>query len=506
MFFPSMQPILRAAGVTKRFPGVLALDNVSLELYPGEIRSLLGENGSGKSTLAKVLAGIYVPDKGSIEVSGRPLRPASPADAVSCGIFYVPQSPSLIERLTVAENILIALRSYGSMSKIDEIEEIVIRESKNIGSPIDPGAEVSKLSYTQKQVVELVKASLLRAKVLLIDEVTTYLPRQVRETFYSYLKKLKNEGKAVLFITHKVLEAVEVADRITIMRSGRIIRTIEKEEFDVNLIRKLMFENSDLNTHISEEKLSGELTTEKGRAVIELDNVWVTDESGGYVLRDVRIRVGPGEILGVVGISGSGQRELAEVLVGLRPVERGRYYLDGVDITNKGSKIVRAAGVGFIPEAPLYYSLSGDLSLAENMALAIRSGRFFLPLKSLNTKTRELIERYGIAATSPKTQVKVLSGGNVMKFVIARELEFSEKALVTLNPTRSLDEKAALSFINILKRRARISNLSVVYVSESLDEVLRVSDAVAIINSGRIVGLYRRGAVERETLEKLMVM
>lgn len=498
-------PILRVVGITKRFPGVLALDNVSLELYSGEIHSLLGENGSGKSTLAKIVAGIYVPDSGRIEVSGKPLKLLNPVDAVNQGIFYIPQSPSLIERLTVAENMLIALRSHGLLSRVRDIEGLVSEKIRKIGSPIDPGIEVSKLSYTQKQVVELVKASLLGAKVLLIDEVTTYLPKFVRETFYGYLKQLKKEGKAVFLITHKVHEAVEVADRVTIIRSGRIVRTLDKREFNVDTIRKLMFESSDLNIHSLRDEPPRKQLSMSEKAVIWLDSVWAVDESGNYALRGVELSVKTGEILGVVGISGNGQKELAEVLIGLRPIKSGRYYLDGVDITNKGPKIIRTAGIGFISETPFYHSLSGDLSLVENMALSISKGRLVLPLRFLTAKTREIIERYEISASSLKTQVKVLSGGNVMRFVIARELGFAKKALIALNPTRSLDERFALNFTSTLRESVRTSNLSVVYISESIDEVLRVSDTVAVINGGKIVGVFNKEAVERETLEKLMV-
>ncbi len=508
MFFPSSQPVLRVVGITKRFPGVLALDDVSLELYPGEIHSLLGENGSGKSTLAKIMAGIYVPDRGSIEVSGRSFRFLDPVKAVSYGIVYIPQSPSLVERLTVAENILIALRSYGILSSMGRVKEAVARRAREMGIGIDPEAEVGKLSYTQKQIVELLKASLLDAKVLLLDEVTTYLPRPLREAFYGYLRLLRSEGRTILLITHKVFEAIEVADRITVMRSGRIVGTVERSEFDADLVRGLMFGSSASLNHVDylPEGEPPRGPTVERRPVILLDDVWAVGETGGHALRGVSVEVNPGEILGVVGISGNGQRELAEVLVGLRPVERGRYYLDGIDVTNKGAKAIRASGVGFVPEAPLYYSLSGDLSLMENLALAEQGGGPVLSLRPLAARVRELIEKYGIAAASPRTQAKVLSGGNVMRFTIARELESAKKALVALNPTRSLDERFALSFVKALRRSSRLSGLSVVYISESLDEVLRVSDRVAVINSGRIVGVYSREAAERETLEKLMVM
>lgn len=506
MFFPPAQPVLRVVGVTKRFPGVLALDDVSLELYPGEIHSLLGENGSGKSTLAKVVAGIYVPDRGRIEVLGRSFRFLDPVKAVSYGIVYIPQSPSLIERLTVAENVLIALRTCGILSSVGRVREAIVAKAREMGVDIDPEAEVGKLSYTQKQIVELLKAALLNAKVLLLDEVTTYLPRSLREAFYGYLRLLRSEGRAILLITHRVLEAIEVADRITVMRTGRVVRTMERREFDADLVRRLMFGSPAGLNHVEylPEEGAPARPAASGRPVILLDDVWAAGETGGHALRGVKVEVAPGEILGVVGIAGNGQRELAEVLVGLRSIERGRYYLDGVDVTNKGPGVIRASGVGFVPEAPLHYSLSGDLSLVENLALVERRG-LVLSLKPLAARARELIERYGIVA-SPRTQAKVLSGGNVMRLTIARELEFARKALVALNPTRSLDERFALSFLKALRRSSRVSGLSVVYISESLDEALRVSDRVAVISGGRIVGVFSRETVERETLEKLMVM
>ncbi|MDW8011272.1 MAG: ATP-binding cassette domain-containing protein, partial [Sulfolobales archaeon] len=419
--------------------------------------------------------------------------------------YYIPQTPNLIERLTVVENVLMVMRSYGVFARTSSIRDLVVEEFRRIGSPVDPEARVSELSYTQRQVVELVRASLLRVRVLLVDEVTTYLPTSIRERFYGYLRKMKSEGRTVLLITHKVSEAVDVADRVTVLRSGRVVRTLERAEFDVDYVRRLMFGEDYSASELLKNALSSISITENRRAVVKLDRVWTASENGGPVLKDVELSVKPGEVLGIVGISGSGQRELAEVLVGLRPVKSGRYYVDGLDVTNRGPEVIRAAGVGFISEAPLYYNLSGDLSLVENLALAIR-GRLFLPLKLLTSKTRELIEKYGIAAASPKTPVKVLSGGNVMRFAIARELEFAKKVLVVLNPSRSLDERFVSSFTSAIRKLSQSSNLSVIYISESLDEVLRVSDSIAVISGGRIVGTFTRESVEREVLEKLMVM
>jgi len=506
-FLPNhSQIVLRVSNIVKKFPGVTALGGVSLELYSGEIHSLLGENGSGKSTLAKVIAGIYSPDSGAIEVQGKPVRFTSPADAIRYGIFYIPQAPSLIENLTVTENILLVLKSCGLLTKVGRVRETIEEEVSKLGYRIDPDAEASRLSYTQKQIVELAKASILGVKILIVDEVTTYLPKVVRESFYRYMRHIKDEGKTIVLITHKIGEAVDVADRVTVLRSGMVVRTLERKELNADMIRRLMFGE---RVFPSRKEYSGNSTSanvgKEKMELVRLDDIWANDDTGNVALRGVTLRVGRGEVLGVAGISGNGQKELAEVLVGLRDVKRGHYYLDGVEVTNRGTKAIRAAGVGFIPEAPLHYSFSGDLSLVENVAIT-SSNNFFIRWSSLAAKVREFVSTYGISVASPKTLVKVLSGGNVMRLAVARELELSKKMLVAYNATRSLDEMFSEMFLSTIRTLARRDNITVVYISESLDEVLAVSDRIAVISSGKIVGLFEREGVERDTVEKLMVM
>jgi simple sugar transport system ATP-binding protein len=493
-------PILRVSNVVKRFPGVTALNGVSLELYQGEVHVLLGENGSGKSTLAKVISGIYLPDSGSIEVAGRRVVFSSPADAIRYGIYYMPQSPSLVESLTVAENVLLALRYYSLLAGVGRVREVMREVASKLGTRVDPDTKVSELSYTQRQAVELAKAVLLGARVLIVDEVTTYLPRVVREFFYNYVRQVREGGGSVILITHKISEAVEVADRITVLRAGTVVRTLERGEFDVELIRKLMFGERVASSAVEPPRGP----TPGGGEVARLENAWARDDSGNLALRGVTLSIRRGEVLGVVGIAGNGQRELAEVLVGLRGLVRGRYYLGGADVTNRGTGVVRAAGVGFIPEAPLHYIFSGDLGLAENVAIASRWGPV-IRWDSLVSKVRKLVDTYGISVASPRTPVKTLSGGNIMRLAIARELELSRSMLVAYNATRSLDEAFSEYFLNAVRDLAR-QGTAVVYISESVDEVLAVSDRVAVISSGRIVGLLDREGVNRDTVERLMVM
>ncbi|MCC6047517.1 MAG: ATP-binding cassette domain-containing protein [Desulfurococcaceae archaeon] len=495
-------PILRVFNIVKRFPGVTALNGVSLELYQGEVHVLLGENGSGKSTLAKVISGIYLPDSGSIEVAGRQVVFSSPADAIRYGIYYIPQTPSLVESLTVTENVLLALRSYSLLAGVGRVREVVREVASKLGTRVDPDTKVSELSYTQRQTVELAKAVLLGARILIVDEVTTYLPRVVREFFYNYVRQVREGGGSVILITHKISEAVEVADRITILRVGTVVRTLERGEFNVELIRKLMFGNRVTSSTV--EQPGGPTPGGGGEEVARLENAWARDDSGNLALRGVTLSIMRGEVLGVVGIAGNGQRELAEVLVGLRGLVRGRYYLRGADVTNRGTGTVRAAGVGFIPEAPLYYIFSGDLSLVENVAIASRWGPV-IRWDSLASRVRKLVDTYGISAASPRAPVKTLSGGNIMRLAVARELELSRNMLVAYNATRSLDEAFSEYFLNAVRDLAQ-RGTAVVYISESVDEVLAVSNRVAVISSGRIVGLFDREGVNRDTVERLMVM
>jgi len=499
--------VIRVRSVSKRFPGVVALDRVDLDIYGGAIHTLLGENGAGKSTLAKVLAGIYVPDSGSIYINERRVSIASPADALRLGIYYVPQMPSLIEGLTVAENLAISLNNFGVLTSMRRIEDFIRAESEEIGIKVDPDAEVSKLSFTQKQVVELFRALLLGSSLLILDEVLSFLPTSEKKLMLSYIGKLKAEGRGVVIITHKIPEAVEIADRITVMRSGRVVAVLDarsREAKDLDFIRTLMF--GDRSAAKANSNGVAECQRVLGEPVIELIDARCRDDRGALALRGVSLEVKRGEILGIAGVAGNGQKELVEVLAGLRKLESGVYRVAGVDVTNKGSSTIRKLGVSVVVDSPLSYALAPDASILENVSMGFTRSKLLVKWDEIRGVFRELADEFNLVYPSPRSPVKVLSGGNVMKLHTAIELRRAVNALVLYNPSRMLDEATTKKLRNMIVDYARRRKVGVVLVSEDLDEVLELSDRVAVMSSGRVVGIFDRSSADRDRIESLMVM
>ncbi|HWQ17002.1 MAG TPA: ATP-binding cassette domain-containing protein [Sulfolobales archaeon] len=499
------EPFLSIKNVCKRFPGILALDSVDLEIMPGEIHALLGENGSGKSTLAKIIAGIYVPDSGEIFVEGVKRNIASPEIAMGLGIYYVSQSPLLVDDMTVAENVALALKDLGPLSRVRKIEELVRRWSSSVGIHLDPKSEVSRLSYTQKQLLEIFKAIVSNARLLILDEVTTLLPRSEKEIIYSYIKRLKSEGRSVVLITHRIVEAVEIADRLTVLKGGRKIATLDNMGVkpSADEIRKMMFGENSVEV---KPALSMDRDKELSEVVLELSGAVIPSDHRGQVVEIDKLRVYRGEIIGVAGIAGNGQKELVEALAGLRRISRGRYKLLGIDVTNKGTKRVRSLGVGIVTEMPLYYSMGGEASIEENMALGRRFSYHKISWDSLRKEVVAIIKGFRIATSSPRTPVNLLSGGNLMKVHLAKELSITRNLLIAYNPTRALDEATARFVRGIIRNLAHNSGVAVLLVSEDLDEVLELSDKIVVLNAGRVVGEFTRDIAERSKIEELMVM
>ena len=499
------EPFLIVRNVCKRFPGILALDSVNLEIVPGEIHALLGENGSGKSTLAKIISGIYVPDSGEIFVDGVKRYIASPEIAMELGIYYASQSPLLVDNMTVAENVALTLKDLGPLSRVSRIEELIRRWSSSIGMRLDPKSEVSRLSYTQKQLLEIFKAIVSNARLLILDEVTTLLPRAEKEIIYSYIKRLKSEGRSVMLITHKIVEAVEIADRLTVLKGGRKIATLDNKGVkpSADEIRKMMFGENSIEVkpalNIDKDKKWSEIVLELSGAVIPSDH-------RGQMIEIDKLRVYRGEIVGVAGIAGNGQKELVEALAGLRRISRGKYKLLGIDVTNKGAKRVRSLGVSIVIEMPLYYSMGGEASIEENIALGKRFSHYKISWNSLRKEVVTIIKNFRIAASSSRTPVNLLSGGNVMKVHLAKELSIARNLLIAYNPTRALDEATARFVRDIIRNLAHNSGVAVLLVSEDLDEVLELSDKIVVLNAGKVVGEFTRDIVERSKIEELMVM
>jgi len=455
--------VLKVKNLTKRFPGVTALDNVNFELRYGEIHGLLGENGAGKSTLVKILYGIYTPDSGEIYIDGRKVVITSPIDALEHGLALVSQNPQLIDKLTIAENLILGLTRLGLMTPIRRIYGKLRELSEELGIEIDPNIEVWKLSYTQKQLVE-----------------------------------------TVILITHKIREALEVSDRITVLRLGKVVGTVRPNEVSIDEVRMMMFgERIKEISYYTEKQIK---TLVRDKVVLEVRDLWVLGDHGAYAVRGVSFNIHRGEILGIAGIAGNGQNELAQSIMGLRKVVKGRIVIDGHDVTNKDAVKVRELGVGYIPDSPLKYGIAPDGSIEDNIAMLPCIAKGIVRWSYVRSLAKKLISEYDIVTPSTKTPIKLLSGGNIMKVLVSRELSIAKKLLIAYNPTRALDEATAVKVRKIIKRKACEEGIAVLLISEDLDEVLQLSDYVAVMNSGKIVSLIPKERIVREEVEKLMVV
>ncbi len=495
-------PVVSVRSVSKRFPGAIALDNVNFDILEGEVHALLGENGAGKSTLVKILYGIYSPDKGEIYVMGRRVRINSPKDAIKYGIVMVSQIPQIIDRLTVAENIILGLEKYGLTSRVSEVREFIKVKSKEVGIAVDPDIEVWKLSYTQKQLVEILRALLIGAKVLLLDEAITFLPLIEKRKFYKFIRNFADKGGSVVLITHKIYEAMDIADRITVLRLGRVVGTVRRDEVTPDDIRRMMF--AEKSAQITYERLP----TSKPREVtaLEIRDLWVMGDYGVHAVKGVNLTVRAGEVVGIAGIAGNGQKELIQAVIGLRKVEKGSIRLYSEDVTNKGVTKIRSKGVGYIPDQPARFGVSLDNSIEENLAMLPVVTKRLIKWSAVRELARKLINEFNILTPSPKTPVKLLSGGNIMKVLVSRELFIAKRLLVAYNPTRALDEVTAIMVRRIIKEKAIKEGVGVLMASEDLDEIFQIADTIAVINSGKIVGSFPGDKADRDEIEKLMVM
>ncbi len=492
--------------LVKRFPGVTALDNVMFELRKGEIHALLGENGAGKTTFVKILYGIYVPDSGDVIVDGKKVTFTSPIDAIRHGISLVSQIPQIIGSLTIAENIILGLEKYGLMTKVRKIEDYIREESKEVGIRVDPNTEVWKLSYTQKQLVELLRAVILGAKVLMLDEAITFLPIREKRKFYKFMKKFVSQGGSVILITHKIPEALEAADRITVLRRGKYVGTIEAKNATIDTVRRMMF--GERSAEITYERLP--LSTPEDKVMLEVKDLWVMGDYGAFAVKGVKLQVRAGEIVGIAGVAGNGQLELIQAVMGLRKVRKGQVLLrtnGGLkDVTNKGTGVIRKIGVGYIPDEPLKFGVSMENNIEENLAMLPLIAQGFIKWSQMRDLAERLIKEFKVITPSSKTPVKLLSGGNLMKVLVGRELSVARKLLVAYNPTRALDEVTAIAVRKTIKNKVLKDRIAVLMVSEDLDEIFQVSDTIAVMNAGKIVGVFPAEKADRDQVEKLMVM
>ncbi|WP_022901513.1 ABC transporter ATP-binding protein [Humibacter albus] len=492
---------LELRGITKRFGSLTANDHISLTVEPGEIHCILGENGAGKSTLMNVLYGLLEADEGEILLDDVEQRFDGPGDAMKAGIGMVHQHFMLIPVFTVAENVMLGHESTGFAGFLNQNQARArVRDiSSRFGFDVDPDALIEDLPVGVQQRVEIIKALSRDAKVLVFDEPTAVLTPQETDELMSIMKQLRDAGTAIVFITHKLREVREVADRITVMRLGKVVGEASPSASNAELASLMVGRSVELTVQKQPAKPGEPALTVKGLTVV--------DPIGQLVVNNVDFEVHAGEVLAIAGVQGNGQTELTEAILGLQPRVKGSIALDGKELTGLNVRKVLDAGVGFIPEDRNEDGLVAEFSIAENLMLDRADGAPFakggsLQLRFRNTFATEKVREFDVRAQSIDTPVGTLSGGNQQKVVLARELSRELRLLVAAQPTRGLDV-GSIEFVHKRVIEARDSGIPVVVVSTELDEVDALADRIAVMYRGGIVGIVP-GGTDRETLGIMM--
>jgi len=488
-------------GITKRFPGVTANDGVDFTAAPGEIHALLGENGAGKSTLMKILYGFYAPDAGEIRVHGTHKVWRSPGDALRAGLGMVFQQFMLVPSLSVVQNVLLALPPRGWRLDERAAASRLAAEAARYGMAVHPRAQVWQLGVGEQQRVEILKLLARGAGILILDEPTAVLTPQEAHSLFATLRRLADEGRTVIVITHKLSEVMAVSDRVTVLRAGRVVGTIPTARTSLWDLARMMVGRESFD-------LQDRAPVPPGPVVLEIRHLWADGDRGRDALRDVSLDVRAGEIVGVAGVAGNGQRELAEVVAGLRRPTRGRICIAGSTLAGADPRAAIRAGLGHVPEDRLGTGVAPHLSVADNLVLKrYREAAFGrgprLDRAAVNEAARGLIEAYGIQTPSPDAPAGALSGGNLQRLILAREISAHPQALVAFHPTRGLDIAATEAVHRaLLDQRPR--GTGVLLISEDLDEVLQLSDRVAVLCGGRVMAVARPGDVTVEQIGLLM--
>jgi simple sugar transport system ATP-binding protein len=488
--------VLELHGITKRYPGIVANDHVDFGLRRGEVHALLGENGAGKSTLMNIVYGLSKPDEGEIRVNGKPVAFSSARDAIEHGIGMVHQHFMLIPVMTVAENIVLAAEPTTIGGILDErgANRRVREISERFGLAVDPEATVDRISVGQQQRVEILKALYRGADILILDEPTAVLTPQEAGELFTIIRSLVAQGTSVIFITHKLNEVLEIADRITVLRRGRTIDTVPSEGATEESLARLM---------VGREVLLrvDKAPSTPGETALEVRDLEVLDDRGLERVRGVSFDVRRGEIVAIAGVDGNGQSELIEALTGLRPVAAGTVRVGDVDVTHSDARTSLDAGIGHIPEDRHRRGLVLDFTLAENIALhdynrPPDSTHGWLYPGRLIDRAAKLIREFDVRGGGPLTKASSLSGGNQQKVVIAREVSRNPKVLLAAQPTRGLDV-GAIEYVHRRLVEERDSGHAILLVSLELDEVLSLADRILVIYEGRIVGEHAAAASEQ---------
>jgi ABC-type uncharacterized transport system ATPase subunit len=492
---------LEMRGIVKRFPGVLANDHVDFDVNAGEIHALLGENGAGKSTLMRQLYGLYKPDEGQILINGEPVVFHSPADAIRAGVGMIHQHFMLVPTLTVTENVALGLKSTREPRlDLDRVARRVEELARVYGMKLDPSAYLWQLAVGEQQRVEIMKALYRGAGLIVLDEPTAVLtPQEVDDLFVTF-RRMAQEGHALIFISHKLHEVMAISDRVTALRDGKLAGTRPAQGATRSELARMMVGR--------EIKPLAPQPLKVGAVRLQIGSLHAMGDRGTEALRGVDLDVHSGEIVGLAGVSGNGQRELAECLAGLRKITQGTALIDGQDLTHVSLRERIAAGLAYVPEERMRDGAIREFSVEENLFLRdIDNPKFtrgiFLRFAEMDAHARQLVSKFSVKTPRLDTPVKNLSGGNIQKLIMARELSRQPKVLIAAQPTRGVDIGAS-EYIRQRLLEQRENGVAILLISEDLDEILELSDRIAVMCEGRIVGIVKRGEATPEEIGLLM--
>lgn len=490
---------IKMENISKSFGKVFANKNINFEVNKGEIHALLGENGAGKSTLMNMLSGIYSPDSGSIFIRGEKVILSNPKESIKSGIGMIHQHFKLIDRLTVRENILLGNKGSFLLNNKRENEKI-LKVCEKFGLSIDLDKRIYDMSVGEKQTIEIIKVLYKGADILIMDEPTAVLTPSEINKLFSIMKKMKAEGCTIIIITHKMNEVMEVSDRVTVLRSGETVKTVNKTETSPKELTELMV-GRPMDLSIKR------VIASKGNTILKVRDLTALNQEGGKALDNISFEISEGEILGVAGVSGSGQKELCEVIAGLHPAYSGEVLYKSENILGKTPREIIDKGVSmsFIPEDRLGMGLVASMDITDNIILKEyrNSKGLLIDRKPAEKKAKEIVKKLDIQTPGIHHPVKKLSGGNIQKVLLGRELESDPKLLITAYPVRGLDVGATYTIYNLINEEKK-KGTAVLYIGEDLDVLIELCDRIMVLSSGQVTGILESSLATREKLGLMM--